>query len=156
MTTVGITGHQRLPATASAYLRDRLPGALRDLQGTVVVSSLAEGADQECTKIAVELGLSVRVVVPSADYISTFEGAARECFLELLANAQSATTLSYDRPSEDAFLEAGKQVADESDILLAVWDGQPAAGKGGTADVVNHARAHGKRVLVIWPDGVTR
>lgn len=156
MTTVGITGHQRLPAAASAHLHERLPEVFRDLHGTVVVSSLAEGADQECTKIALDLGLSVRVIVPSDDYISTFHGAARKRYTQLLANAESATTLPFDRPSEDAFLQAGKQVAEESDVLVAVWDGQPAASMGGTADVVSHARARGKRVVVIWPEGVTR
>lgn len=156
MTTIGITGHQRLPASASTHLRARFPDVLRDLRGTVVISSLAEGADQECAKIAVDSGLAVRVIVPSDDYISTLHGPARESYLELLAMASSSTTLPFDRPSEEAFLEAGKHVVDESEVLVAVWDGHPAGGKGGTADVVRHARARGKRVVVIWPEGVTR
>lgn len=42
---------------------------------------------------------------------------------------------------------------DASDVLLAVWDAQQAAGLGGTADVVDHARGPGRRVTVIWPAG---
>jgi hypothetical protein len=33
--------------------------------------------------------------------------------------------------------------------LLAVWDGQPARGYGGTADVVAHARDRGHRVRLV-------
>ncbi len=40
--------------------------------------------------------------------------------------------------------------------LFAVWDGQPARGYGGTADVVTRARDRGRPVRVIWPDGATR
>jgi hypothetical protein len=40
--------------------------------------------------------------------------------------------------------------------LLAVWDGKPARGHGGTADVVAAAREQGRTVRVIWPAGSTR
>jgi hypothetical protein len=40
--------------------------------------------------------------------------------------------------------------------LCAVWDGLPARGYGGTADVVAYARQHGKPVHVIWPAGARR
>jgi hypothetical protein len=38
-----------------------------------------------------------------------------------------------------------------SDVLMAVWDGQPARGKGGTAEVVEYARALGKPLILINP-----
>ena len=45
---------------------------------------------------------------------------------------------------------------EHADALLAVWDGQPARGYGGTADVVEIARQTGTRAIVIWPDGARR
>jgi hypothetical protein len=45
---------------------------------------------------------------------------------------------------------------DRSDVLLAVWDGQPARGPGGTGDVVAYARARGTPVEVVWPAGAAR
>jgi hypothetical protein len=45
---------------------------------------------------------------------------------------------------------------DHADLLWAVWDGQPARGYGGTADVVAAARAKGLPVRVIWPHGAHR
>ena len=41
-------------------------------------------------------------------------------------------------------------------MLVAVWDGQPARGLGGTADVVAYARQRGVPMEVIWPQGATR
>ena len=38
---------------------------------------------------------------------------------------------------------------DGSDVLIAVWDGEPARGRGGTAEVVAYARSLGKPVVLI-------
>jgi hypothetical protein len=45
---------------------------------------------------------------------------------------------------------------DMIDQLIAVWDGQPARGHGGTADVVNEAHQHQLPVTVLWPHGASR
>ncbi|MEV5731635.1 hypothetical protein AB0N50_38930 [Streptomyces pharetrae] len=42
------------------------------------------------------------------------------------------------------------------DELLAVWDGKPARGYGGTADVVAYAQRQGTAVRVLWPQGASR
>ena len=39
---------------------------------------------------------------------------------------------------------------DACEILLAVWDGKPAAGLGCTADVVAYARERDRHVMVVW------
>lgn len=64
--------------------------------------------------------------------------------------------MPYEEPSDDAYLAAGQEVVDLTDTILAVWDGQPARGVGGTADVVRYARSTGRRVVVIWPPGAAR
>jgi len=74
----------------------------------------------------------------------------------LLKAAGSQVQLDYERPSEEAFMAGGKAVVDGCDILLAVWDGKPAAGLGGTADVVAYAKESGKPIEVIWPEGASR
>lgn len=42
------------------------------------------------------------------------------------------------------------------DELIAVWDGKPARGYGGTADVVAYAERTGVPVRVLWPEGASR
>ncbi|WP_237707452.1 hypothetical protein [Serinicoccus profundi] len=80
----------------------------------------------------------------------------RHRFQQLLAAATKVEQLNYRQPSEDAYLAAGRRVVDLCDVLVAVWDGLPAQGKGGTADVVEYAREVGKPVEVVWPAGLTR
>src|SRR6266850_2059881 len=66
-----------------------------------------------------------------------------EKFRLLLQRAETVEKLPFHKPSEDAFFAAGRRVVENSDILLAVWDGKPAKGKGGTADIVEYARKRG-------------
>jgi hypothetical protein len=49
---------------------------------------------------------------------------------------------------EDAYCAAGEAVVERSDVLLAVWDGRPAKGIGGTGEVVAAAGRSG--VPVSW------
>ena len=53
-------------------------------------------------------------------------------------------------------MAASKLMVDEADELYAVWDGKPARGYGGTADVVACARDKHLPVRVIWPPGAHR
>lgn len=53
-------------------------------------------------------------------------------------------------------MDASRTMLEGADKLYAVWDGKPARGYGGTADVVALARDLGVNVQVIWPDGSSR
>jgi hypothetical protein len=64
--------------------------------------------------------------------------------------------LEYTESTEQAHLDGGRAVVDNSSLLVAVWDGQPARGLGGTADVVAYARQRSIPVTVIWPKGASR
>jgi hypothetical protein len=82
--------------------------------------------------------------------------ADRDEYARLLGKADDVVRLDYPGPSEEAFFAAGKQVVDMADELIAIWDGRPARGHGGTADVVEYATGHKKKLVVIWPEGVAR
>lgn len=159
MTRIGCTGHQRLsPATrrdVAAAIADALATeADDDLTG---LTSLAEGADQVFALLVLAAGGRLHAVIPSQGYEQSFASTlARETYMALLGLVSGNTTLPFPAPAEDAYLAAGHAVADGCDILIAVWDGQGAAGKGGTGDIVAYARERGIEVLVIWPDGASR
>jgi hypothetical protein len=119
--------------------------------------SLAVGADQIFAHVLLASGGHLHVIIPCRDYASTFgDEAAKREFECLLSTAHEVTELPFAEPSEEAFMAAGRTVADWCDQLFAVWDSQPAAGLGGTADVVSHAADDGKSVEIIWPDGSSR
>lgn len=156
---VGITGHQDIPARAEREIESRMREALvRHREPALVgVGSLAAGSDQLFARLVLELGGALEVVVPCEAYETTFTTAhEREAYESGLAAARSVDRLPYAAPSEDAFLAAGVAVIERCDLLLAVWDGQPARGLGGTGDVVGRARNVGREVVVIWPTGLTR
>lgn len=159
MTAVGCTGHQEMPEVAARHAQDQMQRLLGPLAGPELIgySSLAAGADQMFADVVLSLGGQLRLIIPSDNYGSTFGGGTSLAdYQRLLAQASDAETLDYPQPSEEAFFAAGKLIATRSDWLIAVWDGGPARGLGGSADVVAYARSHDKDVIVLWPKGVTR
>ncbi|WP_143673895.1 hypothetical protein [Streptomyces sp. or20] len=159
MKRIGCTGHQTLSADTRIAVAKAMATEIAKFQGEKILGLTcgAEGADQVFAFTVLASGAQFHAIVPSRDYVSSFQSekprAAYECLLQL---AVSRTELSFSAPSEDAYMAAGQEVVDQSDVLLAVWDGKPAGGKGGTADVVDYAQRQGMDVRIIWPLGATR
>jgi len=152
---LGVSGHQDIPAAAKGAIIDALRERVKAAPAPVGVCSLAAGADQLFAQEILDHGGHLRVIVPCSGYEAAFEHPQeREDYNRLLARADETVELTYARPSEAAFFAAGRRVVEECEQLLAIWDGLPAKGKGGTADVVAYARERGRSVIVIWPPGV--
>jgi hypothetical protein len=156
MTRIGVTGHQNIPPGAREIVSRMVQDALAGLPAPVAVSSLAAGADQIVAAAVLEAGGSLVLVVPCEQYRTTFIGDDLKRYDHLSALAVDVEQLRFDEPFEEAFMAAGKRVVDLSEQVLAIWDGHPAVGYGGTADVVEYARGLGRDVTVIWPQGVAR
>lgn len=157
MTHLGVTGHQGLAPDVVSYATPVIERLVVSLGHPLrVVSSLAGGADQLVARIAVARGAELEVIVPADDYLSTFDAATVGEYESLLASAHDVTRLDFRVASEEAFFAAGAEVIARSDRLVALWDGKPARGLGGTADVVGLARDAGIHVDVIWPPGAIR
>ncbi len=170
--TVGVTGHRDVAAIAdhvSAGLT-RMLAELRDavlpLHATgsfaaapprfTLVCPLAQGADQLAAAIALDLGYELHAVLPfgRAAYAGDFvEPGGAERFADLLARAARVLELSCIR-GEDvrAYGLAGRATVAHCDVLIAVWDGLPARGPGGTAEVVEFALRSGVPVIHLSTD----
>jgi len=46
----------------------------------------------------------------------------------------------------------GQYVVDHCDVLIAVWDGQPSRGRGGTAEIVQYALEQNRPIIRVWGD----
>jgi hypothetical protein len=161
---VGITGHRpnRLAmgeAATMQRLREVL-GSIRDgaAGGEVVaLSALAEGADRLFAEAAVALEFRLEAILPfpQADYETTFgDTATTPAFRRVLASARHVEVLPGSLADTRAAYEAqGRAIVDASDIVVAVWDGKPAAGRGGTPEIIAYAVAGGHPV--IWIDAAT-
>jgi hypothetical protein len=168
---LGVAGHRTLddPQTVAREVRAALamvPAVCGVVAGETVtlevVSPLAEGADRLVAREALRLArASLSAVLPFArrEYERDFATAAsRAEFDELLARAVRVDTVGSDHDvagsvaqqqwREQAYAAVGRWVVEHADVLIAVWDGLPARGLGGTADVVDYARRRG--VPVLW------
>ncbi|MDQ0797207.1 hypothetical protein [Streptomyces sp. B1I3] len=158
MKRIGVTGHRSIPQEVHAHVIEGMRAALCAAEGSLeALSSLAVGADQIFADLALAHGAELTAVIPSGDYEAGFaEGAELARYRTLKARAVREVRLGFPHSTDEAYYAAGAYIADHCDRLLAVWDGRPARGLGGTGDIVTYARRLGRPVTVIWRDGVER
>jgi hypothetical protein len=152
MTRIGVTGHQRLEGPGvwiwvASVMRVELSRVTPPLVG---VTSLAIGADQLFARLVLELGGKLHAVLPFAGIERSFSPGDVPAYRELVAQS-TVEVLKVAGTDEDAYLAAGLRIAELSDVLLAVWNGKPAKGKGGTADVVSYATSRQWPLIHIDP-----
>lgn len=169
---VGITGHraEQLDDMAETVAMD-IARALAQLRAAVLrlaqaekaafaaeepllrcVSALASGSDQLAARAALELDYRLSAPLPFVrnDYFQDFTNAHEEAAFDyLIARCDAVFELDGTRAEEDvAYEAAGLTVLRQSDVLLAVWDGEKARGRGGTAEIVRVAVE--SSIPVIW------
>jgi hypothetical protein len=149
---IGVTGHQHIGAAdARQWVRDTMSDTLSTLKPSMGYTSLAVGTDSLFAELCSRHRISYTVIIPSKNYESTFNADDVLEYRRLKSLAASEVELTYDSPSGEAFYAAGKRIVDSIDCLIAVWNGLPANGLGGTADVVKYAREQCKKIIHINP-----
>ena len=154
--TIGVIGHRDVPAAQQAFVVEsirRVVLAYREgypESGVVVLTSLAEGADQlaveACRGIA---GVRILAVLPVSeeqyelDFTTT---AAKDAFRDCLDATWAKIVVDTvgegpghrhgEITREAAYQACGRFVSRNSHVLIAVWDGRPPELPGGTADTV--------------------
>jgi hypothetical protein len=134
-------------------VRAVLSGQAADAIG---LSLLADGADQIVASAFLDLGGHIEAVVPAASYREGLPSGVWPEYDRLLARADRVHRLDFTESTSEAHMVASEFMLRQADELWAIWDGKPARGYGGTADVVAHARERGIPVQVIWPAGARR
>ncbi|MGL5809178.1 MAG: hypothetical protein ACRCYQ_04460, partial [Nocardioides sp.] len=107
--------------------------------------------------VVLDLGGQLHVILPAADYRErkvTPDHATQ--FDDLLHRAQNVQVMDFEVSNRDAYAAANQTLLTACDRLIAVWDGQAPADKGGTAAVVHHATQSGLPVDIVWPHGAQR
>ena len=159
--SIGVIGHRpnRLPDSArekvTAEVSKVLDVILREMRSAFqrhadiltpdspllsLISALAEGADRTAAEAALSTGFMLDVVLPfpAESYEDDFKTpVSRAAFRDLLRRARSILTLPGSRENAPRAYEAvGLTILNHSDILLAIWDGGPSAGRGGTTNML--------------------
>ncbi|MCP2331074.1 hypothetical protein [Actinoalloteichus caeruleus] len=158
MTCLAITGHRGLGPDTEELVATELRRTLAKRADELLVgmSCVADGADTLFARSVLDAGGSLVVVVPAAQYRDSLPAGHRPVYDALLARATDVVRLGYQRSTSESHMRAGVRMVEEADELVAVWDGEPARGYGGTADVVRAARERGVPVTVVWPEGAHR
>jgi len=171
---VGVTGKRELSPAQEAELRPRLAETLSVIKATLenestraqgayseespilwAISPLAEGADRLFAEEALKLGYELQVPLPFLrdEYKKDFH-APDSCpeFDRLVAKATAVFEVEGETDFAGVHLPAayetvGHLVVDHCDLLIAIWDGEPAKGNGGTAHVMEMARHRGIPVV---------
>ena len=173
---IGVTGHRssRLSADQIERIDRQICNVLDEAAKTVAraheryadeyapdppilyfVSALADGADTLAAKRALEKNWRLLAPIPFSieSYASDFSDEDRREFTALLSKADSVAELDGVRngpaAEERAYLQAGLMTVDQSDLVIAVWDGEEARGVGGTAMIKEEALSAGKHVVWI-------
>lgn len=165
---IGVTGHREIlnKEVVQRQIRkilEKIDILLKDTtHNCVIISPLAEGADRLVAdevlnwKGSVNFGKSIlEVVLPVSkeDYIKDFKTEkSKDEFLDLLKKADTVRIIQNSGSRESSYEKAGHYIVDHCNILIAIWDGNPAIGKGGTGEIVKYAREKaGKTIFWIDP-----
>ena len=171
-----MTGHRRFDDTGDGHSLEKSAGTVFDCANQLLaalsadsafsdeaepvkccLSALAEGADRMGAHAALAHGWKLHAVLPfdRAAYRDDFaDPDSAADFAKLIESASSITELGG--PPEDeaqrlaGYEAAGYVIVRNCDVLIAIWDGKDARGRGGTGDVVAMALRRG--VVVAWID----
>ena len=151
---VGFSGHRQLadPAGPTRAIEEALGELRREAPGDWIgLSSVATGSDQLFVERVLRLGMSRHAILPMPrlQFSQDFTPGDWDTAEQYLTRADHVTVIGENGSREDGYLDCGMETVNESDVLIALWDGLPARGKGGTAEIVDYALALSKPVLVI-------
>jgi hypothetical protein len=163
---IGFTGHRhdigesRVRPALAQVLTEVMQLAVACEGQAVLYSSIAQGADTLCVEVARQLGMPTHLLLPLGeeefmkDFDSQAEWERSRRQIELARRSPGVDSL-HVVPDEsrrpDCYYNQGMHMLEASDVLIAVWDGKPAKGSGGTSDVVQKAIAIGTPVVQIDP-----
>jgi len=150
---IGVTGHRRLDnipmlinaiKTAIEKVRKMVPPLRITPLVFTILSPLAEGADRLVVREVLKYPEStLEVVLPMEknNYLQDFETAESKAeFEELISLARSVRVLPSKNSRTEAYEQVGRYVVNQCEVLVALWNGNQASGRGGTQEIVDYAR----------------
>ena len=154
---VGFSGHRNLadPVGVAGAVGTALDTLRQEAAGEwIALSSSAAGADLIFVREALARGLGWEASLPLVedDFARDFTPDEWKEVAALLKRAEHVEVAANAGSREEAYLSGGFEIVNRCDVLLVVWDGHPARGVGGTADVVTYARAMGRPIVIINPE----
>ncbi|WP_405599692.1 hypothetical protein OG741_19795 [Streptomyces sp. NBC_01410] len=155
---VGITGHRGLPAEVEERVKRAISEVVSGIPAAdlVGISCIADGPDAWFAQAVLRHGGALEVVVPAEKYRDSLPEWHHAVYDDLMHRAVQVHETGLTESDSNAHMVGSEILVGLADELVAVWDGEPARGYGGTADVVSYAERTGVPVRVVWPEGASR
>jgi len=151
---IGFTGHRKVPDESKSRhaIRDFLLQQKRSHHGVVYgISSAAAGGDQLFAELCLELCIPLRILLPrpAGHFRADFDDASWPRTVRIMKRAISVEIVGSQEGQDEQYYDCGIQTVTGSQVLVALWDGQPSRGAGGTEEMVAYARKIGHPVAWI-------
>ena len=155
MIKIGIAGHRNLNKRFIKKYKKQVFKKLDELKQkhneVILFSPLADGADRLIVYEAMKLGIKYIAVLPMQKelYQEDFDSTSKLEFDKLLKNAEHILTISHTKPfiRDRQYELVGQYISENSDILIALWDGRYNNLQGGTGEIVKY---HIKNQKELW------
>lgn len=135
---LAITGHRphklggyNLPNPVANAVMLKLSESLKILKPEVVLTGMALGVDQWTAQICDEMQIPFDAIVAFKGYETKWPWHAQKWYRHLLGKARKVVTLSEGEYDPSLLHQRNYWMVDNSDALLAVWDGLPGSGTAG-------------------------
>lgn len=147
-TTISIIGHRDLLPEYLDILKKHIVAILQDIKERNAdsllrfMSPLAEGSDQLGAEMALQMGCKLIIPLPmeQKEYLKNFDEKSKKKFENLLLQADESFVLKCNKclSKEDYYLNLGKYLIKNSNILLVLWDGEHSDKIGGTGNIMKN------------------
>ena len=149
---IGFTGHRNLPDEAKCrkLICDFLEGQKSTSPGKVYgVSSAAAGADLIFAESCTQLGIPLRVLLPlpQEDFRKDFDDVTWLRVEKVLSTAISVEVTGDREIRAERYYECGIETVQQTQLMIALWNGKASKGLGGTQEIVAFAKKMGKPVV---------
>lgn len=151
---IGVSGHRHRDEADWLWAREALTDIFLAHPEATGWSSLAVGADQIFAEAAMAYGRGHIAIIPGGKaYNEEFQGRDNAKYRLLLERSKRVVHVG-GKSNEQAFRRAGERVVRVVDLMVLVWDGEPARGEGGVGDIADYARRQSRRT--VWIDPIRR
>src|SRR5579863_500980 len=155
---IGFTGHRNLPDESKSracilkFLQQYKAGTNKTVYG---VSSAAAGGDLLFAESCIQVGLPIRILLPAPkeQFREDFDEPTWNRAVSVMEHAISVEVIGSGETKEERYYECGVETVQQSQMLLALWDGKPSLGLGGTEEIVTFAK--GQERPVVWIHSIT-
>lgn len=149
MKTCCFTGHRNITEEQKRYATDYIIKYIDNLiwQGyTHFITGMADGADLLVAKVvldfkSIDKEIFLEAAVPYRDRLK----CKSIKFINILKYCDKVTVIQ-EKYDMSCFMKRNKYMVDNSDVVIAIWDGRK---MGGTYNTIKYAESQRKKVLLV-------